>query len=165
MPDWLKPILDFLKEFGKYLVPIALVCALVLYLPAAALEHFGLTAISKEYKAHFSITLLFCASVILWNGLSFAGSLLWKKYRTRQRVGDALKRLSALTEDEKCVLRGYIEDKTKTQLFEVTDGVVGGLEVVGILHQGANFGPLPHMAYNIADFAWDYLNAHPKALA
>ena len=164
MPDWLKPILEFLKEFGKYLVPIALVCALLLYLPVAALEHFGLTAISKEYKPHFSIVLLFCLAVIAWNGLSLIWAWVWKKYRARQLVGDALKRLHALTEDEKRVLRGYINYKTRTQILDITDGVVGGLENIGVLHKSTGIGQYPEMAYNITEWAWDYLNKHAEAL-
>ena len=165
MPDWLKPILDFLKEAGKYLVPIAIVCALLLYLPATALDHFGLADWSKEYKPYFGITLLFCLSVIVWNALSLIWGWMWKKYRASQRVASARKRLHSLTEMEKGVLRGYIHDKTRTQHFELADGVIGELEDIGVLNKGTNIAHGISMDFNISDWAWDYLNEHPEALA
>ena len=164
MPEWLKPILEWLKDPAKYLVPIAITCATLIVLPPAAIESLGLTAISKEYKPHFSIVLLFCTSVVVWGGVRFTWGWVWKKYRAHQHVGNARKRLCTLTEDEKRVLRGYIQEKTKTRVFDIFDGVVGGLENLGVLHKSTGIGQAPHMAYNIDEWAWHYLNEHPETL-
>lgn len=80
---------------------------------------------------------------------------------------DSLQRLSA---EEKAYLRGYILDNTKTQYFEVTDGVVQGLVAAKILYRSASItgryskSYIPMIAYNIQPWAWEYLNKHPELL-
>jgi len=53
------------------------------------------------------------------------------------------------------------EDK-RTQYFEISDGIVQGLFLEGILFRPSNVSShYTTWAYNIQPWVWDYLNKHP----
>ena len=78
----------------------------------------------------------------------------------------SLARLHRLTEDEKQILRFYFAKGTKANVLRFDDGVVQGLASAGIIYMSAPIGNMfEGFAYNISDFAWDYLHEHKELLA
>lgn len=65
--------------------------------------------------------------------------------------------LHTLTAEEKQLLCGYILNDTKTQIFRVDDGVVNGLVRAGVVYLTSAEGTIDGHAYNIHDWAWNYL--------
>ena len=90
-----------------------------------------------------------------------------KRWKLRRNVSNQCrKRLQKLTDDEKLVLKRYIEGQTRTQNLDFTSGIVAGLAEAGILYRPTIFsGDAPFFAFNMTDFAWDYLHKHPESLA
>jgi hypothetical protein len=73
--------------------------------------------------------------------------------------------LPQLTEDEKAILRGYIEGQTRTQYLAMSNGTVGQFVVEKILFRASSLGSVAdYFPYNIQPWAWDYLNNHPEVL-
>ncbi|MBI3319988.1 MAG: superinfection exclusion B family protein [Candidatus Omnitrophica bacterium] len=63
-------------------------------------------------------------------------------------------------------MRRYVEGKTRTQYFQIEDGVIQGLVAVDVLYRSAQVGHLlSGFAYNIQPWAWEYLNRHPDLLS
>jgi len=74
-------------------------------------------------------------------------------------------RLNTLTEDEKQILRFYIANNTRANSLKIDDGVVQGLANAQIIYRSASMGDLLRgWAFNISDFAWEYLNKNPHLL-
>jgi len=79
-------------------------------------------------------------------------------YRSKRRLKD-------LTKEEKKLLRDYIFKDTRTQYLRDEDGVVKGLEYEKIIYPATNVGSiLEGFAYNIQQWAWEYLKRHPELL-
>ncbi|ADO68716.1 uncharacterized protein STAUR_0912 [Stigmatella aurantiaca DW4/3-1] len=73
--------------------------------------------------------------------------------------------LHDLSATEKQLLNGYLEKHTKTQYFQLTDGVAGGLEARQIINRAAKmFDMIDGMAFNIQPWALRELKEHPELL-
>ena len=72
--------------------------------------------------------------------------------------------LRQLTEDEKHALCKYMNDSVRTCYFQLSDGVVNGLESKQILYKSSSIAELLTMSYNIQDVAYNILKKHPEYL-
>jgi len=157
--DWIKSILEFLKLTPKNITPILLISSLLLFSPKEWLIFFKLFNLKEQYHFIISIVFLF-SSVILLNYIIFKFFSLVRNFFFRLKVKKKIyKRLENLTEDEKQILRYYIAKNTRANTLRCDDGTVRGLEADFIIFRSSNMGNvIEGFAYNINDFAWDYLH-------
>jgi hypothetical protein len=158
LPEWL-------KLSPRYLFPIALVTGFVLLASTGVLEVFGLAGLVEEYRPYLGVAFLLSSALLLTNWLTTGYEWVREKRRQTRDVRSKQKRLLALTDDEKRILRSYIGGQTRTQYLSVNDGVVSGLEIEHILFKASSVGHVEEWAYNLEAWAWDYLNQHSELLA
>lgn len=154
-------IIEAIKLKPRHVLVAALFCAAVVFLPEEIITRLGIAALLKEYRAWFGFGLLFCVCHLLVHVGLWVNGLLKNYSRTR----GMRKTLHRLTEEEKAVLRVYIDGKTITQKLHPMDGVVAQLVARQIIGQATIMGSLVGgWAYNINPWAWDYLNKKPQFL-
>jgi hypothetical protein len=161
--------MEFLKEWSSVLewlkrpyVPFS--ATLVLYAllySNETLESFGLGG-ARPFVA---VLFLLCACILLAQILANSCAAISRWNQRRVVAKKYRERLDQLTDDEKLILKRYIDGKTRAQNLDRFDGVVICLEDAGIIYRGSDatpmFGVFP---YIITDFAWDYLNKNPGKL-
>lgn len=157
-------LLEALKLPVRVFVGLALATGVLLYAPEGFVHTLGLEELRAEHR--------------MWTGLVFLGSCavagvalglpVWNVVRTQVRnrwlAFRGRKYLHKLSPGEKEVLRGYIHQDTKTQVFWPGDGNVQELKAQGIVRRAGNVGFTSGFSYNIQPWAWDYLQRHPELL-
>ena len=131
-------------------------------LPNNVTEYLLITDIIEEYKPQISLTAILSTSY-------FLGFILFEyardKIRERLDVYHIKKWLKNLSDDEKDILKGYISKNNRSEVFAMSDGVVGGLIAKGILYRPSVVSHgLEYFSYNIQDIAFDYLKDNPTLL-
>lgn len=121
----------------------------------------GLSAL-ESHVGWFTVIGLACISLLV--GVSVVAALgRWSQAR-RLRIGWT-RLLRNLTDDEKAVLRPYMDQNVRTQHLSFSDGVANGLEAKKILYRASSLGShMAHFAYNIQDGAFEILKRHPEFL-
>lgn len=161
-----KPLTEILKLAPRYLTVIALMTGVLLFGGQELLEHVGVRELAQNNRAVVGLVFLLASAGLLASATIEAGVLVRRRLRNRYYYRRMKQRLNALTEAEKQVLRFYIGKQTRTQALRIDDGVVCGLEAAGIIHQVAEVGSLIEgFAYNIDEFAWNYLYVDARVLA
>jgi len=160
-------LLDWIKSSPKLLLPISFATGLLLFGKPEFIKKLGLLSQKDNYQPGIGIIFLLSTSVLashLFFGLS---SQIKTKIASSRVLRCRQKRLSNLTEQEKEILKGYIEKGTRTQYFRLEKGgVVRGLESEHIIYQASNIGRvLEGFAFNMQSWAWEYLNKHPELLS
>jgi len=74
--------------------------------------------------------------------------------------------LHSLSSEEKEYLNRYISNNTKTQYFDVRDGIACGLVGSHIIYRSSNLGHAGtwNFAHNIQPWAWEYLQKNKHLL-
>jgi hypothetical protein len=163
--DYAKTFLEVLKLAPRYLIALGVMAAVLLFADEKFLKFIGVFDFAQNNRPMLGLTLIVTSSlfvVSVWtDGISIA-KRWWKNRNIYRRVTD---RLNCLTEDEKQILRYYINKKTRANFLRIDDGIVQGLVAQGIIYQSSTVGTmLGGFAHNISDIAWDYLNVHPHLL-
>ena len=164
-----KTVLELLKLGPRYLMPlalfIALFCGILLFGPKEFLQRIGAFEVAEDHRSWIGVIFLASFSLLLVCIGVYAvqkGKRWLFRIQSRRIVKE---RLHSLTEDEKQILRYYIYEKTKTNVLQIGDGIVNGLESSRIIFRSTNAGSLiGGFSYNITDFAWDYLNKNQRLL-
>lgn len=167
--EWLKGILDFRKLPPWFLGALAAASGLALIVSGPVATALGLSGAKPEHRFWLGLTLVFSCSALLLR----AGGTLWQVLAKRARKCRDLRAyrvaLTTLSRQEKEVLRRYLDSGSKTQLLSYTGGIASSLEAAGIIYRASNISvrgvPGTPFPYNLQPWAWDYLNAHPEALA
>lgn len=157
-------LLDWLKLTPKHLFPIVLVTGTGLFSPSSLLDIFGLTSLMNQYRPYIGIVFLIFGALLLTEGTIVVYQFISRWYQTKQLKNHQKELLQNLTEQEKIRLRHYIHKKTKNAYFDMADGVVGSLEIQGIVYKSVDIPVGNNFAYNIQTWAWDYLNENPHLL-
>jgi superinfection exclusion protein B len=91
------------------------------------------------------------------------GNSYYNTYYNRKNIESFLKQL---TNDEKAILKPYIEENIRAKFFDMQNGTVGGLASKNILYRSSNLGnPGSYsFAYNIQDIAFNILKKKPSYL-
>lgn len=168
MIDVLEKVKGWLSLGVGPLLVLMLFTGLISFLPSDVIASLGLSEIKKSYGEYFglafifSIAALFVASITkLWD--VFLGNWIKEKvtlYFYRKEAND-------LTEEEKEILRRFIDGKTRSAHLSLKNGTVLGLEKrmfivrVGQLGTDAINWSFP---FNIQPWAWEYLNKNPHLL-
>jgi hypothetical protein len=163
--DYAKTLLEALKLAPRYLVSLSVIAAFFLFGSGKWLKGLGVDEFAKHYRQWIALTFIITSTLFAADRcIAICG---WIRYKvlvgkfTKRR----LERLHSLTEDEKQILRFYISQQTKTNVLRYDDGVVQGLESAGVIRRSSTLGTLMEgFAYNITDFAWNYLNEHHELL-
>lgn len=158
-------LIDALELPVRTLAGLVLATGLLLFGPEAFVSRIGLSGFLKEYRTWIGLTFLVSASTVfvaitgpVWSVMSSEVKQRWIAFRHRGYLKD-------LTVGEKEVLRGYLEEGTRTRHFWLGDGNVRELEAHGILRRASNVGSSgAGFPYNVQPWAWDYLKKHPELL-
>jgi hypothetical protein len=157
---WLKELRETISS-RKLWAFVFLISLLPLCLPATAIGFLGLTRVLASGCVYFGLGVLLGFIGFIVAELAQENTWLARQWRHRRELAD----LRTLTPAEKQVLRGYIDRNTKTQYFQLEDGVVSGLQRCGFLYRPTSMGRMVSgFAFNIKPWVWNYLKAHPELL-
>jgi hypothetical protein len=163
----LKNLVEAIKLSPRYLLPICLLSAFLVFAPPQVLSIFGLGDIVSRYRPWFGLAFLLSAAL-----LASSATIAFRQRLKERRLGKNVLRyqryrLHHLTEGEKQILRGFIEGQTRTQQLPIWDGRMRQFEIEQIIFRASELSQHPgtHFAYNIEPWAWDYLNKHPELLS
>jgi hypothetical protein len=165
LAELLKFFLEFLKLAPRYFVAVAIVSGALLFFPDDFLDRIGLSTFVKDNRQWLGLALLVSSTLwtvfIIASGWNSTKKLLLQR-KVRRRV---VKKLQALTEGEKEILRYYLAENTRANVLKIDDGVVQGLVTSRIIYRSTSMGNLVEgFGHNITDFAWDYLHLYPGLL-
>ena len=141
------------------------IVGLTLWGPDRFVTGLGLQEFIDDYRMWIGVGFLVLLGIALPRALESVRQQALQWWRSRSWLRDAEKRLHDLTDDEKQVLKGYIDDNSRTQNLKLNDGVISGLALASVIYRasqlsvGSTFFP-----YNIEPWAWDYLRKHPELL-
>ena len=166
--DWVK-IADWIKQspyvLCLILCLIAIVLGLLLFGPAIILKKLALEPFYADYRKYIGFVFLIAIVLLLLLALSFLYTYFQKRLTSKRNLQQQQQRLLSLTPEEKEILSRHTSNNTKTQYFDLYDGVVSGLEQEGIIFRSANLSRhTTCFAYNISSWAWVYLNKNPHLL-
>lgn len=142
--------------------------ALISFLPESTIASLGLSSIKSSYAEYFGLSLIFSTASLLVAAITgfwsiFLGQYLKEKVRLHFYKKDA----NNLTDEEKGILKIFINGKTRSANLSLKNGTVLGLENrmfivrVGQLGTNAISWTFP---FNIQPRAWKYLNENPSLL-
>lgn len=121
----------------------------------------GLSAL-EPHVGWFAVVGLACISLLV--GVSVVEASNRRLQARRLHVGWT-RLLRNLTDDEKAVLRKYMDQNVRTQHLSFSDGVANGLEAKKIIYRASSLGShMAFFAYNIQDGAFEILAKHPEYL-
>jgi hypothetical protein len=141
---------------------VACICWVLLLLPTSIRRFISIDSVILDHRGLIGliaiISTVYFLAILIYDWSS-------KRIRISRIKRFIIGNLKNLTDDEKRILIPYIENKSRTQYYEISDGVANGLEIKKILYRassvGANYTEFP---YNIQDIAYDYLAGHPELL-
>jgi hypothetical protein len=168
VPDVSKS-LEWLKNQSPVLfLIVGSLTGALLFSPETFLQRIGFLSLVGQYRSQLGAVFLvsavgFFVSVALTVQRSVIQALRGRKARKAREA-----KLRSLTSDERRYLASYLREGTRTQMFDITDGVAQGLNHDGIIYRvtsisDSNMWGL-YFAYNMRSWAWEYLNANTHLL-
>lgn len=161
----MKVVLNFIKLAPRYCVPLGITVAFLLFCPEIALKYFGVFEFAQNNRQWLAIgfILIFAICVV---AVTIEATKWGKRFiRSRMLHKRIIERLDSLTEDEKQIVRFYMNNKTRTNVLDFSDGVVQGLVSEGVIVQAANVSvEFEFFSYNISNCAWQYIHKNPLLL-
>jgi hypothetical protein len=165
MGDVIKNLVELLNLAPKYMAAISAVAAILLFTPAALLQSIGVRDFTQANRHWVGLVFLGSTTLFVIDRIMSATDSRKGKGRKNATLDRQTQRLDSLTEDEKQILRYYIHKQTRTNYLLFDDGVVQGLAAIGVIYRASSMGNILYgFAYNISDFAWDYLNENWRLL-
>jgi hypothetical protein len=141
---------------------VACICWVLLLLPTFIRRFISIDPAIQDHRGLIGliavISTVYFLAILIYDWSS-------KSIRNRRIKKFIIGNLKNLTDDEKSVLIPYIEKKSRTQYYEICNGVANGLEAKKILYLASSVGAdYKEFPYNIQDIAYDYLVGHPELL-
>ncbi len=141
---------------------------LISFLPESTITSLGLSSIKSSYGEYFGLSLIFSTASLLVAAITgfwriFLGQFLNEKVILYFHKKEA----NNLTDEEKGILKIFINGKTRSAHLSLKNGNVLGLENrmfivrVGQVGTDAINWKFP---FNIQPWAWKYLNENPSLL-
>ena len=161
----LSRLTEWLKLSAVRIAAVLLASGFLMFAPDVVHERLGVTGLVAAYRGYIGLALVGSAALLV----AMAGEAIWGRAKPRLDLFLLIRRmrprLDRLTPAEKDVLRPYLKEKTRTQYFQLGDGVVAELVTARILHSFNVSAPGGmSWAHNIQPWAWDHLNKHPDLL-
>ncbi len=160
----LEKIKDLLNMGATPLLGILIFSGFFLFIPDQYLEKLKVVEIKNEYEMYFGLSFLFAFAFLL--------SLMYMNYlkpifKTKINLFFYKKDAKHLTSDEKEIMRGFINQKTRAAQLSIQNATVLSLESRKIIVRVGNIG-IPgfemKFPFNIQPWAWDFYNNNPKLL-
>ena len=156
---------EWFRQPQRILWGAVVVLGLLLWGPDLFVTGLGLREWIDDNRPFIGIAFLATLMPALGNALHFVWEQGQREWRRRMSIRAAVVRLRDLTEDEKAVLRGYIENNSRTRNLEMNDGVTSSLVSAGIIYQASKVSRgLLWFPYNVQQWSWDYLRENPDVL-
>lgn len=169
MTDFIGKIKDWLNLGVVPLLGILVFSSLFLFVPDSILENLKLFEIKNKYGLYFGLSFFFSISFLVASG----AYNLWKIW-----LGPMLKEYVSLfyykkdakhlTEDEKEIIRSFIDGATRSAILSIQNATVLGLERRKIIIRVGNVGTTGfgfNFPFNIQPWAWEFYNKNPDILA
>lgn len=163
MPDVSKYI-DWIKLSPKYLIGVIIASIFLLFSPESILSTLGISALVTSIKPFLSVTLVISTAMLLGALLASVGSFMGGIVSIWLKTFQYKSRLKDLTKEEKKILKSYLDQDTRSHLFNMTNGVVQGLVHEKILYQSTSMMSGITISYNIQPWAWRYIRKNKKIL-
>jgi len=160
----LSKFIEWIKLSPRYIFPFLIISGFFLFAPEHVLSIFGLSTFTTQYKPIIGIIFLFSSALLLSHWFIEIWKWLVKGIKNTRAKKNFKHKLHQLTAAEKLILRDYLRNNTKTQYYSMTNGIVSGLELEGILYKASNIGHVYKFAFNIQPWVWNYLKKHPETL-
>jgi hypothetical protein len=159
--SWVRVFLKGVSKPTIFLI-FAVFFGLLLFLPGSFLRRFGdADVLRDDVKAPVFVLFLFW--VVSW-ALSAATSEGFRHWRAdRRRRRKWLAQLETLPEDERAILRWYLETGKKTRYILMLDRPARSLAEKGLLQQSGVSRSGIENAYTVPDLVWKRLKKHARA--
>lgn len=165
MTDFLKPLLELLRLSPRYFFTGAVICALLLFTEPGFLDALGIAEFVKEHRAWIGISFLVSTALWIVAIIVYLMDSAKKGWAAKRRKTQSIDRLNNLTENEKQILRYYIDMDTRSNVLRTDNGDVQALVHAGIIYLAARRGHIVEgFAHNISEHAWKYLAENPHVL-
>ncbi|MCP9887330.1 superinfection exclusion B family protein [Cyanobium sp. ATX 6A2] len=155
--------LELLKLRPQTLLGILLGTGVLALLPESALTKLGLHAFVSKFRGWLGGAFVLSSALLLGNGLS---AVLRQVGRWISEINESKARRKSfkyLSPPEKALLAKYLNDKTTTHYFDISDGIANGLEARGFIYRASNVGAhYKSFAFNIQPWAWRCLQDNPR---
>ncbi len=166
MPDWLISIFSFTREVSsKIALPIFITTVLILFLPDGIAATIGIDELRHTYKLWIGLFLLFSFAALVGNLAWTIGSFV------KQPIGEWFfvyvnkGVFKNLLEDEKKVLRMFINDGQTTVPASINDGTINLLEHKRIIARSSTISiRFTVFPFIMNPWARSYLSRHPHLL-
>jgi hypothetical protein len=156
---------EWLKLSPRLCLSISLLTGTLLFLPSASLEKLGLINFRDAQQMGIGFGFLLSVVLLISQVFEKIWILFGEAYRSRNKIRELQKSITYLGPQEKAILREYIENKQTTRYYELSNGVVNGLEYKKILYPSSQISAYYLIfPYNIQPWVWTYLNKHPEIL-
>lgn len=136
--SFIKRALDWFISKPSILFGIAVVCIVMVALPKSYREYLGYDELINSYRGFISLSGL--ASGVLWVVAickKFIAIIIkkWQEWRFDKNAPNILRNL---TTQEKSYLAKYIAKDVSTLDFEISDGVINGLQKKCVVYQASS---------------------------
>lgn len=168
MSELISKLRDWVNFGVVPVIGLLIFSSFLIFLPDSTIQDIGLKALSEEYKIHIGLVFLFSIAFLVAHSLNAFWRVFLGTWLHEQASLFFLKKeANDLTDEEKVVLKSFIENKTRSMNLSVKSGVVLGLEKRGFIVRTGNLGTdavSMSFSYAIQPWAWEYLNKHPELL-
>lgn len=155
----------FLEYFRKvppaFLVAIATILGLILFLPEEIFKTLAVDAFRKEYRIWIGPAFLLAVAFLVARLYMY----LIQEYSRKRQLKSMQKELHQLTPGEKGYLLPYIQEQKNTIYVGPEDGIMNGLVAKGIICRVSDHGTLTEgFPFNLESWARAYLAKNPNLL-
>lgn len=156
---------EWLELKSSHLFAIAFCSGVLLFAPDNFLSRIGLIKLADNFRSWIGGAFLLSTVLLLTRVLRGVTAPLRAWMRKKLFIRRKSRYLHDLTPEEKEVLRGFIENDTKTRSLSMMDGNVTGLANHDVIYRSSSLGHMGgYFAYNIQPWAWEYLRENPELL-
>ncbi|WP_166212979.1 super-infection exclusion protein B [Cognatiluteimonas telluris] len=157
--------LGWFKLPQRVLWALLLIAGLVLWGPGWFVSGLGLEAFIATYRMWLGVVFLLFLAATLPTPIQWVATKAWEWLKERRGMKARRARLHDLSSDEKEVLRYYLTNNVRTQTLDCADGIAPALERAWIIYRASNVSQgYTDFAYNIQQWALDYIREHPEVL-
>lgn len=139
--------------------------SLLLFGPDSLLELIGLTEFLRANHSIIGGIWLGSFCLLLGHLSSKLESMVVPYLKEKRRIKLLKRRVTNLSNSEKEALRSFFENNSKTQPFDMSHGVIGGLEALGVVFRSSNIsvGEM-FFAYTLQPWAWTHFGENPELI-
>jgi hypothetical protein len=141
---------------------VACICWVLLLLPTFIRRFISIDSVIQDHRGLIGfiavISTVYFLAILIYD---WSSKSIYNRNIRKLIIGN----LKNLTNDEKLILIPYIKENSRTQYYEISNGVANGLEEKKILYRSSVIGArYTKFSYNIQDIAFDYLMKHPELI-